>query len=276
MLGSAKPPPNLQFQAVVLENIMINFDFQGAKVLVTGASRGIGEAIATGFARSGARVAVHYHQHMKVAESVCNSLAGTGHITVGADLANPVAVEKMVTSTLNEFGQIDILVNNAGIYQEHPIYQTSYEDWQTVWQQTINVNLIGAANVSYCVAKHMIERRSGRIINITSRGAFRGEPTATAYGASKAALNSLSQSLAQYLAPYNIFVTAVAPGYVETEMSRAVLESPAGDFIRQQSPLNRVAYPEEIAHTVLFLASPGSEFLTGNIVDVNGASYLRS
>jgi 3-oxoacyl-[acyl-carrier protein] reductase len=255
---------------------MITFDFQGKTVLVTGASRGIGQAIVSAFAFSGARVAVHYYQQSDNASHVCNSLAGTGHITVGANISDPIAVEEMVTSTLNEFGQIDILVNNAGIYQEHSINQTSYEDWQTIWQQTININLLGAANVSYCVAKHMIERRSGRIINITSRGAFRGEPTATAYGASKAALNSLSQSLAQYLAPHNIFVMAVAPGYVETEMSRAVLESPTGDLIRQQSPLNRVAYPEEVAHTVLFLASPGSEFLTGNIVDVNGASYLRS
>jgi NAD(P)-dependent dehydrogenase (short-subunit alcohol dehydrogenase family) len=122
----------------------------------------------------------------------------------------------------------------------------------------------------------MIERRQGRIINISSRGAFRGEPTATAYAASKAGLNAFSQSLAQHLAPYNIAVMAVAPGWVETDMSRKVLDSPAGDLIRHQSPLNRVARPEEIAHTVLFLASESAAFLTGAIVDVNGASYLRS
>ncbi len=134
---------------------------------------------------------------------------------------------------------------------------------------------MGAVNVSYCVARHMMERQSGRIINVTSRGAFRGEPTATAYGASKAGLNSFSQSLAQHLAPYNISVTAVAPGWVETDMARAALDSPAGEAIRQQSPLNRVARPEEVAHTILFLASEQAEFLTGSIVDVNGASYLR-
>ncbi len=110
---------------------------------------------------------------------------------------------------------------------------------------------------------------------MTSRGAFRGEPRATAYAASKAGLNAFSQSLALHLAPHNIFVTAVAPGWVATDMSQAMLEGPAGEAIRQQSPLNRVANPEEIAHTILFLASEGTEMLTGAILDVNGASYLR-
>jgi NAD(P)-dependent dehydrogenase (short-subunit alcohol dehydrogenase family) len=111
---------------------------------------------------------------------------------------------------------------------------------------------------------------------VTSRGAFRGEPTATAYGASKAGLNALSQSLAYHLAPYNIFVTAVAPGWVETDMARETLDSPAGEAVRRQSPLGRIARPEEVAYTILFLASSGSEFLTGGIVDINGASYLRT
>jgi 3-oxoacyl-[acyl-carrier protein] reductase len=130
--------------------------------------------------------------------------------------------------------------------------------------------------VAYCAAQHMIERRAGRIINVTSRGAFRGEPTATAYGASKAGLNSFSQSLALYLAPYNIFVTAVAPGWVETDMAHEALTSPQGRDILNQSPLKRVARPEEVAYTLLFLASEGAEFLTGDIIDVNGASYLSS
>lgn len=254
---------------------MINFNFQNKTVLVTGASRGIGKVIANAFASSGAVVSIHYHQHRDFAEKVRDSLVGAGHIIVGADLANPSAVEEMVNYTIAEFGHIDILVNNAGVYKEHPLDQTSYENWQQVWQETININLLGAVNTSYCVARHMVKRKYGRIINVTSRGAFRGEPTATAYGASKAALNSFSQSLAQDLGKHNIFVTAVAPGYVETDMSRTVLESPVGEGIRQQSPLNRVARPEEIAHTVLFLAAAGSEFLTGGIVDVNGASYLR-
>lgn len=251
-------------------------NFQEKTVLVTGASRGIGQATAIAFAQAGARVAIHFNQQRSRAEQVQASLPGSGHIVVQADIASPVAVEQMVRETIGELGHIDILVNNAGIYQEHPLVKTSYQDWHAAWQQTLNINLLGAVNVTYCVARHMIERRTGRIINVTSRGAFRGEPTAIAYGASKAGLNAFSQSLAQHLAPYNIFVVAVAPGWVETDMARAALDSPAGDAIRQQSPLNRVARPEEVAHTILFLASEHAEFLTGGIVDVNGASYLRS
>ncbi len=251
-------------------------NFAGKTVLITGASRGIGQAVAIAFANAGADVAVHFNQQQKLAEQVRASLPGRKHITVQANIADPVSIERMVTQTIGALGQIDILVNNAGIYQNHPLDTTSYQDWQAAWQETIGINLIGAVNVSYCVARHMIERRSGRIINVTSRGAFRGEPTAIAYGSSKAGLNSFSQSLAQHLAPYNIFVTAVAPGWVETDMARAALDSPAGEAIRQQSPLNRVARPEEVAHTILFLASERAEFLTGGIVDVNGASYLRS
>jgi NAD(P)-dependent dehydrogenase (short-subunit alcohol dehydrogenase family) len=251
-------------------------DFQGKNVLITGASRGIGRATALAFAEAGAQVAIHYNRQKEAAERVQDSLPGSGHILVQADVANPDAVAQLVTHTITKLGHIDILVNNAGIYQEHPLAETSYQDWQAFWQQTITINLIGAANVTYCVAQHMIERKAGRIINVTSRGAFRGEPTAAAYGASKAGLNAFSQSLAQHLAPYNIFVTAVAPGFVETDMARYILDSPAGEAIRQQSPLKRVARPEEVAYTILFLASEEAEFLTGGIVDINGASYLRS
>ena len=251
-------------------------NFQGKKVLITGASRGIGRATAIAFAEAGAQVAIHYHRQQEAAEQVRSLLAGNGHIVVQANVADPVAVEQMVTDTLTRFGQVDILVNNAGIYFDHPLDRVNYQTWQAAWQQTINTNLIGAVNTAYCVAQHMIERRSGRIINVTSRGAFRGEPTANAYGASKAGLNAFSQSLAKHLAPYNIFVTAVAPGFVETDMARDTLDSPEGEAIRRQSPLNRVAYPEEVAHTILFLASDGAESVTGGIIDVNHASYLRS
>jgi 3-oxoacyl-[acyl-carrier protein] reductase len=140
----------------------------------------------------------------------------------------------------------------------------------------LDTNLIGAANATYCAAQQMIKQGGGRIVNISSRGAFRGEPDAPAYGASKAGLNAMSQSLAKYLAPYNIFVGVVAPGFVQTDMARDHLTGPQGDAIRNQSPLGRVAQPEEVAYAALFLASEGSQFMTGAIIDVNGASYLRT
>jgi len=247
-------------------------NFDSKTVLITGASRGIGRETAMAFAEAGARAAVHYNRQQEQAEQVQASLAGSGHIIVQADISDSTAVEQMVADVLAEFGKIDILVNNAATNQPHPLDNTSYEDWQTAWHNIINTNLIGAANVAYCVAQHMIERRSGRIVNVSSRGAFRGEPNNPAYGASKAGLNALSQSLAQHLGQHNILVTAVAPGFVETERVREIVEKTGA---RQQSPLGRVARPEEVAYTILFLASAGAEFLTGGIVDINGASHLR-
>lgn len=251
-------------------------NFTKKTVLVTGASRGIGRATALAFAQAGAQVAIHYNRNREAAEQTKELLAGSGHILVQANVADSRAVEQMVARTISELDTIDILVNNAGVYFEHPPDEVDYQTWQDAWQQTLAVNLIGAANVAYCVAQHMLKRKTGRIINVTSRGAFRGEPTAPAYGASKAGLNAFSQSLAKQLAPYNIFVTAVAPGFVETDMAQDILDSPAGEAIRQQSPLNRVAKPEEVACAILFLASEGAEFVTGGIIDVNGASYLRT
>lgn len=193
-----------------------------------------------------------------------------------ADIKEPEALERLVAMVVQELGRLDILINNAGIYEDHPLATTSFEEWQASWRRVIDTNLIGVANASYCAAHQMIRQGYGRIVNISSRGAFRGEPQGPAYGASKAGLNAMGQSLAKYLAPYNIFVGTVAPGFVQSDMARDNLDGPGGDEIRNQSPLGRVATPEEVAYTTLFLASEGSEFLTGCIVDVNGASYLRT
>lgn len=250
--------------------------FENKNVLVTGASGGIGRAIAKGFAREGARVAVHFHKNRPAAEETLGQLPGSGHGVFQADLGMPDHARSLTEEILGRFGHIDILVNNAGIFDLHPISGLNYSDWQNAWQRTISANLLGPAYLSFCCIEHMRQRGGGKIVNITSRGAFRGEPDAPAYGASKAGLNAMSQSLAKALAGEHIFVFAVAPGFVETERVAPILNGPNGEEIRQQSPLGRVAKPEEVAHTVLFLAEDGSEFLTGCIVDVNGASYLRT
>ncbi len=251
-------------------------NFANRNVLVTGGSRGIGKAVSLAFARAGAAVAVLYRENRGVAEATLAQLPGDGHFALRADVADPAAVASAVDEAMARWGRIDVLVNNAGIGVYHRLAEVSYEEWREAWRRTLTVNLEGPANLSYCVARRMMASGGGRIVNITSRGAFRGEPLKPAYGAAKAALNSLSQSLAVALAPWNIFVGAVAPGFVNTELTADRLAGPEGIEIRGQSPFNRVAEPEEVAHAVLFLASDGAEFATGAIIDVNGASYLRT
>lgn len=244
-------------------------------VLITGGSRGIGAAIARKFAASGDRIAVHYVSSEPDAQGVLDSLSGSGHMIAQADLRNPEAIRVMVEAVAAKFGKIDVLINNAGIFIDHPIETTTYEQWQNAWAQTIGINLIGAANATWCALQHMPKNGTSRIVNIGSRGAFRGEPVSPAYGASKAAIVAFGQSIAKALAPMHIGVTTLAPGFVETEMAARLLDGPEGDGIRAQSPFNRVAQPEELAKAVYFLASADSEWASGAVLDFNGASYLR-
>jgi 3-oxoacyl-[acyl-carrier protein] reductase len=251
-------------------------DFTGKRVLITGGSRGIGKACATAFAQRGAEVAINYRVDKDTAQETLDGLPGRGHMLVQADVAQPSQAQRLLEQVIGKFGKLDIVVNNAGISQKHLIDGDDYETWQAAWGQILAVNLVGPANVMYWAVQHMIQSGGGRIVNVSSRGAFRGEPEQPAYGASKAGLNSMSQSIAQQVAKYQIYVGVVAPGFVETDMAAGRLSGPEGENIRLQSPLKRVARPEEVAYAVLFLASEGSEFSTGAIIDVNGASYLRS
>jgi len=248
-------------------------------VLVTGSSRGLGRAIATRFAAGGDRVAVHHRDSAALAEQLAAELPGAGHVVVRADMADPAAVRAMVDRAAADLGGLDVLVNNAGVYggadRPHPVFGTGFEQWQRTWRHTFDVNLFGAANAAWAAAQHM-RGSGGRIINVSSRGAFRGEPDQPAYGASKAAMNSMGQSLAVALAPYRIAVATVAPGFIETDMTNEHLKAERGESIRGQSPFRRVARPAEIAAAVHFLASPAAEWASGSILDLNGASYLRS
>ena len=252
---------------------------RGQVALVTGGGRGIGAAISQLLAVRGATVVIVYRSNAAAAEATLAALPGGGHCKCQCDVSDAAAVEAMVTSTADEMGRIDIVVNNAGIYVDHDINDvegTSFADWQAAWNDVMSSNLIGPCNVCFCAGRWMAAHGvRGRIVNVSSRGAFRGEPTAPAYGASKAALNSMSQSLAKALGPDGISVTVVAPGFVETEMAASALEGPDGEAIRNDSTWGRVASPEEVAEAVVFLSMPGARFSTGAILDVNGASYLR-
>jgi NAD(P)-dependent dehydrogenase (short-subunit alcohol dehydrogenase family) len=250
--------------------------FDNKIVLVTGSSRGIGAATAQKFAECGATVIVHYAKDKVKARETFDKLKGGCHMLLQADLSKPEDVKALFDKVLRQKQKIDILVNNAGIYEETRWWELDYEAWQQHWKKTIDTNLTGMANLSFLVAKQMIEQGRGKIINVSSRGAFRGEPHALPYGAGKAAMNSFGQSMAWALADKNVQVYTLAPGWVDTDMTHEILLSERGKAVAAQSPMNRVATPEELANTILLLASTGTEYMTGCIIDMNGASYLRS
>jgi NAD(P)-dependent dehydrogenase (short-subunit alcohol dehydrogenase family) len=242
--------------------------FDGKRVLVTGGWRGIGAAIVSAFVAQGAHVAVHSSREPAVLD--------LPHVGVTGDIADPAAVERFVAAAVDGLGGLDVLVNNAGIYEELDPLSASYGEWQEHWRRTIDVDLLGPAWVTFCALPHLRASGRGKVVNVGSRGASRGEPTAVAYGAAKAGLTAMGQSLAQALAPYGISVGNVLPGFVETDMAAHILDSDRGDAVRAQSPAGRVGRPEEVAQAVLFFAADGSEWSTGAVLDVNGASYLRT
>jgi 3-oxoacyl-[acyl-carrier protein] reductase len=252
-----------------------NIDLTGKAALVTGASKGIGAAVAALLARHGATVGVHYGRDRAAAAGVLADLAGSGHGLLEADLADPGAAAELPDRAAELLGRLDIVVNNAGIFEPHDIAGLDRDDWRQAWSRTLAVNLDAPAHIIQGAIAHLERAGGGHIVNISSRGAYRGEPEAPAYGASKAGLNSLTQSLARALAPRNIHVVGVAPGWVLTEMTRDHLAGQGGQEIRAQSPLNRTAEPDEIAQVVLLAVSGRSDALTGSIIDVNCASYFR-
>jgi NAD(P)-dependent dehydrogenase (short-subunit alcohol dehydrogenase family) len=260
-------------------------------VLVTGASRGLGAATAAAFAAHGDRVVVHYRAAEEQARAVLDALPGTGHALVRADLADPAAVPGLAAAAVAALGRVDVLVNNAARFLDpdgtgsrrgdHRVTEVGYDAWVQAWQATLATNLLGPANLTFCIARHMREvppaagLPRGRVVNVGSRGAYRGEPDVPAYGASKAGLHAFGQSMAVALAPDGISVVSLAPGFIATEMAAPLLDGPAGDAIRGQSPFGRVATAAEVARAVLALADPGAEWVSGAVVDFNGASHLR-
>jgi NAD(P)-dependent dehydrogenase (short-subunit alcohol dehydrogenase family) len=249
--------------------------------LVTGASRGIGRATAVALSRRGDRVAVHYGSDPAAAQDTLTLLDGQDHVVVGGDLSDPESARRVVSEVEEAFGQIDVLVNNAAVAPGpstyHRVDETDFDTWQEVWRRMIDVDLHAPANLTFLVAQSMIAKgRRGAIVNVGSRGAFRGEPDFPAYGAAKAGLHAFGQSMAVALAPYGISVATVAPGFVGTERQQDTLGGSRGDAVRAQSPFGRVGTPEEVAAAIVYLTSPEAQWTSGAILDLNGASYLRT
>ena len=249
-------------------------------VLVTGASRGIGRAVARAFAEHGDRVAVHMHSAVVEGEATLASLRGTGHALVRADLGDAAEARDLPAAVEEALGRpVTVLVNNAGIATTPALAHPPTTDpavWQRSWEDYLRINTLGTAVVTHAVTARLIELGlPGRVITIGTRGVHRGEPDFPAYAASKAALHSMDASLAVALAPHDIAVATVAPGFVATERVVDRLDSPAGEAIRGDSPFGRVGRPEEVASAVLWLASPHAVWASGATLDLNGASHLR-
>jgi 3-oxoacyl-[acyl-carrier protein] reductase len=238
--------------------------------MVTGGARGIGRAIAEGLARRGAHVVVADINADEAHEtaSVLTSL-GVKAMGMRLDVSNSEEVKKIFGEMRKEFSRIDILVNNAGITRDGLVLRMKEEDWDSV----IAVNLKSVFLCSKEVIKDMSQQRYGRIVSISSVAAFMGNPGQANYGASKAGIVGLTKTLAKEYASRGITVNAVAPGFIQTEMTD-VLPEKVKEEVKKQVPLARFGTVEDVAHAVIFLASPDSGYITGHVIHVNGGMYM--
>jgi 3-oxoacyl-[acyl-carrier protein] reductase len=245
---------------------------EGRVALVTGGSRGIGKAISLAFAAAGCDVVINYNRHRLSAERVKKAAErlGVRAAAAQADVSDRAAVRRMVAGCIKTFGKLDVVVTNAGVWNYEPIDGKS----QKRLAEAMDVNVLGVFNVINAVVPHMKKRKSGAIVTISSTAGQRGESFHSAYAASKGAVISLTKSLAVELAPHNIRVNCVAPGWVYTDMTKAPLASSGRRKILAQIPMGRVGTAEEIAGPVLFLASDLATFITGEILNVNGGAVL--
>jgi 3-oxoacyl-[acyl-carrier protein] reductase len=250
----------------------MNGRLEGKVALVTGGSRGIGRAICEAFARHGAAVVVNYTASADKAEAVAAAIGGAGGraLAIQADVASKIAVERMAALASSKFGHIDILVNNAGILRSGSALKLNDEDLD----EMIDVNLKGMIYTIQAVAPSMIERRYGKIVNLSSiAGLGTAVSETTPYAMTKAAVVSFTKRLALELGPHNINVNAIAPGFIRTEMLQ-FLDTEADrarlDALGKKAMLNRVGTPEDVAHLALFLASDESNYITAQVLTVDG------
>jgi NAD(P)-dependent dehydrogenase (short-subunit alcohol dehydrogenase family) len=249
-------------------------DLTGKVALITGASRGIGRETALRMGEAGARVAVNYNRSEAEANEVVSAIGGDRAFAVRADIADPADVAALIDAVVAKFGRIDILVNNAGWHELNTFDGDDYEAWQRGWQKTFALNLFGAANAAFLAMRSMRKTGGGRIINVASRAAWRGETEFADYGASKAGLVNFTRSIARACAKDNIIASCVTPGFVDTEIARAELERHYDEIVAQ-IPLRRVGTVDDVAAVILFLASPMASYLNGVTIDVNGGSWFH-
>jgi len=246
---------------------MIQIDLSGKNALVTGSTRGIGRAIAETLAKSGARVAIVGRELQKAQQAA--TAVGNGAQGFACDVTDTAAVAKLVADVETAFGSIDILVNNAGITRDNLVMRLKDDDWDSVQ----NANLRGAFAAIRAVSRGMMKRRSGRIINISSIIGIIGNKGQANYAASKAGLIALTKSVAKELGSRNILVNAVAPGFIETEMTAAMTPE-AMEGLGKQIALERLGTPQDVAAAVVFLASDLATYITGQVLVVDGGMVM--
>jgi 3-oxoacyl-[acyl-carrier protein] reductase len=239
--------------------------------LVTGGSRGIGRAIVKAFAAEGARVAFVYRGNKEAADHLATEVAQAGGaaLALQADVTKAEEAQRCAERVEKEWGRLDILVNNAGIIKDDLFVRLEPEDWQNVLQ----TNLGGVYNFCRAVAYTFMKQRRGRIINVSSVAAEHVNPGQTNYAASKGAINAFTRALAVELAGRGVTVNAIAPGFIETDMSAAV-RNKAGDLIKKMIPMRRLGQPDDIAKVAVFLASGDSAYITGQVLTVDGGLSL--
>lgn len=253
---------------------MMEIDLKNKVILVTGVSRGIGKAIAKSLAESDATIAVHFNKNKDKAQELAENL-GNNSKPFQADLSNPKNAEKLFQEVLKTYKKVDVLVNNAGIFVKSPV-EVNFEKWLENWNKTINVNLTSPGILCHEAINHFKQNSGGRIINIASRAAFRGETEEyLAYAASKGGLVSLSRSIARSFGKYNIKSFVIAPGFVRTDMAKDYLEIHEKEMIENELSLNEITEPEDIAPVVVLMVSGKMDHATGSIVDINAGSYMR-
>lgn len=251
------------------------FDLTGKTAIVTGGGRGLGEVIATAYAEAGANV-VLCSRKVEACEEVAKRLEGLGVQTLAlkCDIANPEDVQHVVDETMKRFGQIDILVNNSGATWGAPVTEMPLEAWQKV----INVNVTGTFLMSQAVGKEMIKQKSGKIINISSVAGLGGSDPrlmdTIGYNTSKGAVITFTKDLAVKWGPYNINVNAIAPGFFPTKMSKVLIER-GRDPLLAGTPLRRFGSDEDLKGVALFLAAKASDYITGDVIVVDGGTHAR-
>ncbi|MDE2781438.1 MAG: 3-oxoacyl-[acyl-carrier-protein] reductase [Gemmatimonadota bacterium] len=243
-------------------------ELEGGVAIVTGGSRGIGLAVSAALARAGAAVAIVARDAERAAGAV-TGLPGDGNAAYSCDVADPVACKKTVAAVESAQGPVSILVNNAGITRDNILLRLRDDDWADV----IGTNLGGAFNMIRAVARRMMKRRAGSIVNITSVVGLMGNAGQANYAASKAGLHGLTKSVARELASRNIRCNAVAPGFITTDMTAGLADSVVED-LRERIPLARLGEPEDVAGVVRFLAGPEARYITGQILTVDGGMAM--